>query len=81
MLFSYGLVSADSVIVLSNVTTVTENGTIYLDRLNIVDGIFLGNKGAVWNKTDFSFIDDMNSIYSNGVSEIYRNVGSIRRNS
>jgi len=74
VLFSYGLVSAEDVIVLSNVTSVTENGTIYLNRLNIVEGIILGNKPHVWNKTDFSFIEDLNRIYSNGGSEIYRNM-------
>lgn len=74
VLFSYGMVSAEDVIVLSNVTSVTENGTIYLNRLNVVEGIILGNKPYVWNKTDFSFIEDLNRIYSNGGSEIYRNM-------
>ena len=74
VLFSYGMVSAEDVIVLSNVTSVTENGIIYLNRLNVVEGIILGNRPYVWNKTEFSFIEEMNRIYSNGASEIYRNM-------
>jgi uncharacterized membrane protein len=76
MLISYGMVSASDVTVLTNVTIVTEKGTIYLDRLNVVEGIFLGTKQKTWNRTDFSFIEDMNRIYSNGASEICRNVGN-----
>jgi uncharacterized membrane protein len=75
VLFSYGLISAADVTVLSNVTTVTKNGIVYLNRLNNVEGIILGNKHLVWNKTEFSFIENMSRIYSNGASEIYSNVG------
>lgn len=73
VLFTYGMVSVNDVIVLSNVTSVTENGIIYLNRLNVIEGIIVGTH-HVWNKNEFSFIEDMNRIYSNGASEIYKNV-------
>ena len=59
----------DDVIRLTNVTTITENGIVYLNRINVVDGII-----GIWNRTDFSFLDDMNRIYTNGGSEIYKNI-------
>jgi uncharacterized membrane protein len=63
----------DDVIRLTNVTTITENGIVYLNRVNVVEGMIVGNN-YVWNRTDFSFLDYMNRIYSNGGSEIYKNI-------
>ena len=80
VLFPYGMLPLEDVIVLSNVTSVTENGTIYLNRLNVIEGIIVGIH-LVWNKTEFSFFDDMNKIYSNGGSEIYRNIDTINTGS
>ena len=69
-LFPYGMVPLEDVIVLTNVTSVAKNGIVYLDRLNVIEGIITGER-YVWNKTEFSFLNDLNSIYSNGGSEIY----------
>ena len=73
MLLPYGRLPLEDVIVLSNVTNVAEKGTVYLSRLNVIDGIIVGAL-RVWNKSEFSFLNDMNLIYSNGGSEIYRNM-------
>lgn len=73
VLLSYGNTSIDDAIRLTNVTSVTQNGIVYLSRVNVIEGIIIGDNYA-WNRTDFSILNDMNRIYSNGESEIYKNI-------
>jgi uncharacterized membrane protein len=60
---------------LSNVTAAADIGVVYLNALNVVNGIVVG-RYAGWNITDFSpILEDMNKVYSNGASEIYITAG------
>jgi len=61
--------------VLTNVTTVKNDGVIYLSALNVVNGkIYEGRLS--WNCTELSFIfDDSSLVYNNGRSMIYQNNG------
>jgi len=72
-LVSYGMVPRNRIDELSNTTEVLENGTIYLGRVNIINGIIFGTR-IVWNTTEFSsMLENMNKVYSNGAGEIYKN--------
>lgn len=69
----YGITYEGNVKVLSNATSVATNGTIYLNRLNVVYGTIVGGR-LKWNFSEFSpILESMNKIYSNGASEIYKN--------
>jgi len=58
---------------LSNVTIVADNGFVYLSTLNVVYGVILSGQLS-WNTRELSFIfDDLNLVYANGGSEVYRN--------
>ena len=58
---------------LSNVTTVADNGVVYLNTLNVVYGVVSSGELS-WNITEISFIfDDLNLVYSNGGCEVYKN--------
>jgi len=68
----YGLIFQGYVWELSNTTTVTADGVVYLSTLNVVEGV-IPFGGLSWNTSELSFVfDDLNIIYSNGGSEIYR---------
>jgi uncharacterized membrane protein len=59
---------------LSNTTEIMSNGTVYLSRLNVVNGIVMS--GFVWNITEFSpTLADMSYIYTNGGCDVYKNTG------
>jgi uncharacterized membrane protein len=68
-LFAYSMIIKDDMIVLSNVTTITDNSVIYLSRLNTIDNLMVGEK-FMWNTSDFPFLDDLSFVYTNGASEI-----------
>jgi len=68
---SYGLVYLGFIEGISNVTTVTSNGIIYLSSLNVIDGKVVGSR--IWNSSELRFLNDMNKVYSNGGSEICKN--------
>lgn len=70
--FSYGMVPKERIMVLSNVTTITNNSILYLSRLNTIDNIIMG-MNRVWNTTDFPLPDDLNKVYTDGACEIYIN--------
>ena len=73
ILTSHSMIYSGYVNILSNVTRVSPTGIVYLNRLNVVEGIIVG-KRYVWNISEFSPIfDGMNKIYSNGASEIHAN--------
>jgi uncharacterized membrane protein len=57
---------------LSNTTVVADNGVVYLSTLNVVKGVIPFGQLS-WNTSELSFIfDDLNVIYTNGGSEIYK---------
>jgi uncharacterized membrane protein len=68
---SYGLIYLGYVETLSNVTKVKNNEVLYLSSLNVIHVSVVG-ENMVWNTNDFYFIHDLNKIYSNGGSQIYR---------
>jgi uncharacterized membrane protein len=69
----YGMIYKGYVNELSNITVVADNGTVYLSTLNVVHGK-ISYYGRVWNTSELSFIlDDLNKVYTNGGSEIYKN--------
>jgi uncharacterized membrane protein len=75
LLISYGSIPLEDLLPLSNVTVISENSTVYLSRLNVV------NKTVVtadyYCKLDeLAFLGEMSQIYSNGENEIYSNSGS-----
>lgn len=73
VLTSYGMIYRGYVEILYNSTGIKANGTLYLGQLNVVEGKIVGINGRIWNSSDLIFhFDDLNKIYSNGGSEIYR---------
>ncbi|MEM2971688.1 MAG: DUF2206 domain-containing protein [Candidatus Bathyarchaeia archaeon] len=68
----YGAVYGGYVEVLSNVTGIKSNGVVYLNSLNVIEGIFVGSH-YLWNTSEFGFLSDLNIVYSNGGCEIYKN--------
>lgn len=74
-LTAYGMIPYENVRELSNVTTISDRSShVYLRRFNVIDGIIQG-ANYVWDSSDFSYLfNDMNKIYSNGVSESYMSV-------
>ena len=68
----YGAVYAGYVEVLSNTTRITANGIVYLNSLNIIEGTVAGAR-YVWNTSELSFLSNLNIVYSNGGSEVYKN--------
>jgi len=71
-LFAYGLITKEDVTLLSNVTQITKDEVVFLNNINTLQKLIVGNR-FIWNTTEFSFLEDMSKIYSNGASEIYRN--------
>ena len=71
VLRSYGLVHVDYVEILSNVTDVVPEGVVYLSTLNVMEGTVPGVR-LEWNSSDLGFLYDLNKIYSNGGSEVYK---------
>jgi len=69
----YGIVYAGYVEVLSNTTKITANGIVYLNSLNIIEETVVGSR-YVWNLSELSFLSDLNMVYSNGGSEVYKNM-------
>jgi uncharacterized membrane protein len=66
----YGRLYVGYVNVLSNTTLVAAKGVVYLNSLNVVDGVIVSRQ--LWNSSELAFIfDDLNKVYSNGGSEIY----------
>jgi uncharacterized membrane protein len=73
VLFMYGVIYANDVNGLSNNTKVATNGVIYLNTLNVVDGVIPSGQ-LLLNSSKLSFIfNDLNLVYANGGSEIYKN--------
>jgi len=74
----YGMTYRGYINELSNTTIVADNGTIYLSTLNVVDGV-IASGGRLWNSSELSFfLNNLNKVYSNGGSEIYRNMQTMQ---
>ena len=71
VLIAYGLIPLGDVEILSNVTKISTNDTVYLSPLNVVDGIVVGESHLL-NSSELSFVNEMNKIYANGRCEIYK---------
>jgi len=70
---TYGIIYEGYIYPLSNVTSVSENGIIYLNSLNVLNGKVIA-WSYVCNSTELYFLNNMYLVYSNGGSEIYKNV-------
>ena len=71
VLTTYGMIYVGYVNVLSNRTTLTDIGVVYLSTLNVVTGV-IPFGGLSWNTSELSSVfNDLNTIYTNGGSEIY----------
>ncbi|MEM2145831.1 MAG: DUF2206 domain-containing protein [Candidatus Jordarchaeaceae archaeon] len=72
-LYIYGLVYGGYIYPLSNVTILTNYEIVYLNSLNTFqETVFAGT--YLFNSSELSFLNGMNQVYSNGGSEIYKNV-------
>jgi len=57
---------------LYNFTVVADNGVVYLSSLNVVYGV-IQYGDLSWNTSELSSIfDDLNLVYTNGGSEVYK---------
>lgn len=73
VLTSYGMIYSGHIDLLTNSTNILPNGIVYLNRLNVVEGLIVG-RNNYWNYSDFSDIfNNLSKIYSNGECEIYLN--------
>ena len=72
VLGTYGSIYGGDIFLLSNTTSVSINGTVYLNSLNTVQKIIV-TEFYLCTLDELSFLDDMNKIYTNGGGEIYRN--------
>jgi uncharacterized membrane protein len=70
---AYGLVYVGDVEKLSNTTRIAANGIVYLSSLNIKEETVVGSR-YVWNPSELDFLSDLNTIYSNGGCEVYKNM-------
>jgi uncharacterized membrane protein len=70
---AYAVVYMGYVRVLSNTTQLRSGDIIYLNPSNIIDGRVVGQR-YVWNVSSLQFLYDANKVYSNGRSEIYKNI-------
>jgi len=70
LLISYGSIPLEDILPLSNVTIVSENGTLYLSSLNVINKTVIAPY-YFCSLDQFTFLGDMNQVYSNGENEIY----------
>ena len=77
VLVSYGMISPDDSATLSKDTRNYYGDTyVYLRRLNIVDGLIQTTGTSYFNTSEITpVLNNINLIYSNGESDIYRPVG------
>jgi len=69
---AYGSVYVGHVEKLSNTTRIAANGIVYLSSLNIIEETVVGSR-YVWNPSELDFLSDLNTIYSDGGCEVYKN--------
>jgi len=69
----YGMIYRGYIDGLSNTTIVAGNSTVYLGRLNVVDGVIVSGR-RLWNSSELSFLfSNLNEVYNNGASEVHKN--------
>lgn len=68
---AYAINIADHTTTLTNVTQLKPGDFVYLNPLNTLGGMISDGKN-IWNTSDFLFLYDLNKIYSNGGSEVYK---------
>jgi uncharacterized membrane protein len=76
----YGMIYRGDGNTIHKATMLTANATIYLSRMNVVDGVMLlGPNLNLLNINDtsviFSILDNTNKVYTNGACEIYETNG------
>jgi uncharacterized membrane protein len=69
---AYGSVYVGYVETLSNTTRIAEEGIVYLSSLNIIEETVVGSR-YMWNPSELGFLSDLNTVYSNGGCEVYKN--------
>jgi uncharacterized membrane protein len=69
---AYASVYIGYVEILSNITEVKADGIVYLNPSNTIGGIVVGGR-YLWNTSELRFLFDLNKIYSDGESEVYKN--------
>ena len=72
VLTTYGSIYGGGVLALSNVTSVSINGAVYLNSLNTMHKTIV-TESYLCTPDELSFLNNLNKIYTNGGSEIYRN--------
>lgn len=72
MLRTYGLIPDGYVTPLSNTTTLTKKGVVYLNSLNSIYNTIVVNYRYAYPSSNLTFLEDMNKMYTNGGSEIYK---------
>jgi uncharacterized membrane protein len=71
VLVSYGLIPSNLLLLITNTTIPPQGSFIYLNSLNIVNGVTTTTAGS-FNTSEISFLLDQNNLlYSNGNSEIW----------
>jgi uncharacterized membrane protein len=68
----YAMIYGGYVGLLSNVTQLKPGDFVYLNPSNTVGGTVIGER-YTWSVNDLHFLDDLNKVYENGGSEIYKN--------
>jgi len=69
----YGVVYIGYMKVLSNTTIIPAKGIVYLNQLNVIEETVIG-KLYIWNAREISSLSNLNIVYSNGGSEVYKNM-------
>lgn len=68
----YGLIYPWYVQKLDKITHIKANGAVYTSSLNVIEEIAVGGR-ELWNLSELMLFNDMNLIYSNGGSHVYKN--------
>jgi len=69
----YGAIYVGNIITLSNMTKIKINGIVYMRSFNVIEELVVGDS-YIWNTTDLQFICELDKIYSNGGSIVYKNI-------
>jgi uncharacterized membrane protein len=68
---AYGIIYTGYVEVLSNATLLKKGDIVYLNPVSVIENIMAG-KRYFWNTSDLQFLNELNKVYSNGASEVYK---------
>ncbi|RLD37106.1 MAG: hypothetical protein DRI74_07560 [Bacteroidetes bacterium] len=70
---AYGMMYSEYIKILSNTTEVEPGGIVYLSSLNVNHETVVGSR-LTWNTSELEFLNDLNKVYSNGLSQVYMNM-------